>query len=345
MKRKRGRVQRPAPKTRGKLTLALIGVITAGVLCLAYLGGRWLEERLAQPQARGDYRQRYSYEKTIEVDGISYRQRRETTTILLMGIDKDSRDETVTGYRDGGQADFLRLIVIDEEQNTVSQLKLDRDTMTPIAVPSVLGNTSRMRTAQISLAYGFGGDETQSCALTVDAVSNLLLNTPVDFYFAMNMDAVAVLNDLVGGVTVTLEDDFSALDPAMTRGATLTLTGEQALIYVRGRRGVGEGTNEERMQRQQVFLDEFTKLVERKQAENETFLEEAYDALSPYSMTNISKGRLINQLWAAQEFERLPLFELQGTHTLGTDGFMQFFVDEDSLEQTVLALFYEEVEA
>ncbi len=32
---------------------------------------------------------------------------------------------------------------------------------------------------------------------------------------AMDMDGISVLNDSVGGVTVTLEDDFSSLDPAM----------------------------------------------------------------------------------------------------------------------------------
>ncbi len=39
----------------------------------------------------------------------------------------------------------------------------------------------------------------------------------IDFYLAMSLDGISVLNDLAGGVTVTLEDDFSAADPAMTR--------------------------------------------------------------------------------------------------------------------------------
>ena len=35
----------------------------------------------------------------------------------------------------------------------------------------------------------------------------------------MSLDGISVLNDLAGGVTVTLEDDFSAADPAMTKGS------------------------------------------------------------------------------------------------------------------------------
>lgn len=42
----------------------------------------------------------------------------------------------------------------------------------------------------------------------------------------MSLDGISVLNDLAGGVTVTLEDDFSAEDPAMTRGTTLSLHGD-----------------------------------------------------------------------------------------------------------------------
>ena len=47
----------------------------------------------------------------------------------------------------------------------------------------------------------------------------------IDFYVAMNMDGISELNDLAGGVTVTLEDDFSSIDPAMTKGTTLPLHG------------------------------------------------------------------------------------------------------------------------
>lgn len=55
------------------------------------------------------------------------------------------------------------------------------------------------------------------------------LGESVDFYVAMNMDGISELNDLAGGVTVTLEDDFSSIDPAMTKGTTLTLPGGKTL--------------------------------------------------------------------------------------------------------------------
>lgn len=47
---------------------------------------------------------------TIEVEGVTYEQKMNLTTVLLIGTDRRS-DEVSEGYRDGGQADFLLLAV------------------------------------------------------------------------------------------------------------------------------------------------------------------------------------------------------------------------------------------
>ena len=121
-----------------------------------------------------------------------------------------------------------RLIVIDSKNKTVRQLKIDRDTMAEVTVLGMLGNPVGTTQMQISLAHGFGDGKEESCGYARDAVSRLLQGENIDFYLAMSLDGISVLNDLAGGVTVTLEDDFSAIDPAMTKGTTLTLQGEQA---------------------------------------------------------------------------------------------------------------------
>lgn len=75
-------------------------------------------------------------------------------------------------------------------------------------------------TQQICLGYAFGDGRQTSCEVTVEAVENLLGGQAIDQYLAMGLDGISTLNDLAGGVTVTLEDDFSAIDPAMTKGTT-----------------------------------------------------------------------------------------------------------------------------
>ncbi len=334
---KKKRRQRGNPKLR--IALAAAGIVVA--LALLYQGGRWLEARSARPEERGDPTQRLAAQ-TIDVDGTPYRRRDELTTILLMGIDHASGSAS-SGYRNGGQADFLRVLSIDPVADRVTQLSIDRDTMTPITILGVLGDRSGVRTAQVSLAHGFGDGGAQSCELTVDAVSNLLLGTKIDFYIALDLDGISVLNDMVGGVEVTLEDDFTALDPAMAKGATLTLTGEQAEYYVRSRMGIGVGTNESRMARQEEYISAISARLDARMREDEDFIGDLYDALEPYLTTNMTRGRLINVAWGAREYAREPVSTLAGTHQVGGDGFMQFYADEAALEQAVLAQFYEKM--
>lgn len=343
VQRVRDGMRRTADSRKNRLRFILALVVTALVLTALYQGGRWLEKRNQKPEARGDYRQRYDYEKLFEYDGASYRLRKNLTTLLVMGIDRPSGEEAA-GYRNGGQADFLRLVVIDHGNKRVTQLAIDRDTMTPITILGVMGNRSRVRTAQISLSHGFGDGRAESCELTSEAVSNLLFDTPIDFYVAMNLDGISALNDLVGGVTVTLADDFSALDPTMTPGTTLTLHGEQAEYYVRTRRSIGIGTNEARMARQEEYLSQLFALLDERQRDDKDFIGTLYDALSAYLVTDLSRGQMINEAWSARAYDRDTLVRLEGTHRVGSDGFMQFYADEASLQKTVVELFYEKME-
>lgn len=324
--------------------IGLMALLLSALLALAvFAAGAWLEKQARQPQPRGDLTQRYAYGDYLEHEGTLWRRRSGLTTILLMGVDRDSRAVT-SSYRNGGQADFLRLVVLDSKAGTISQLQIDRDTMTPITILGVLGNRSGVRTAQSCLSHGFGDGGAQSCELTADAVSNLLCSIPIDFYAALNLDGIGVLNDAVGGVTVTLEDDFSMADPAMQKGATLTLKGRQAEIFVRRRMDVGKGTNEARMVRQELYIDALTGLLETQLYQRREAVGELYDALTPYLTTNISRGRLINEVWAARDYVRMPVTTLAGEHRIGSDGFIQFVADEEAIRQTVLSLICEKVE-
>lgn len=323
------------------LRFALLLAAVAGMLALLYFGMHWLEARDRQPETRGDYQQRYTYEETIEVGGQTYRRRRDVTSVLVMGIDRAS-DAVVSGYRNGGQSDFLQLMAIDSSARTITRVPIDRDTMTPITVLGIMGNKSGVRMAQICLSHGFGDGKQQSCELTADAVSNLLMGVPIDEYFAMNFDGISELNDALGGVTVTLEDDFSALDPTMTPGTTLTLRGMQAEYFVRSRMNIGVGTNEARMKRQQVYLEQIGAMLDVRVREDHEFIGALYDELTPYLVTSMSRGFLINKAWTTREYERV-VAEIPGEHRIGEDGFMEFHADEQAIEQLVLELFYQSV--
>ena len=322
----------------------LILVIAAGILLLGvilYAGGRWLETRSVE-EARGDLTQTEAVE-TQEYNGVTYQRREGLTSILVMGVDHNSAVESEGAYQ-GGQGDFQRLIVIDPERQVIRQLKIDRDTMTECTVLGYLGSPIGTKEMQISLAHGFGDGKEESCGYARDAVSRLLQGENIDFYLAMSLDGISVLNDLAGGVTVTLEDDFSTADPAMTKGTTLTLHGDQAEIFVRRRMDIGEGTNEARMVRQEEYLAQLSAQLESRVQQDQQFTAQVYDALQPYLVTDLAKGQLVNEVWAAKDDTVEPAIALEGEHKVAEDGFTEFYPTEASIQKAVLTLFWEPVE-
>lgn len=318
--------------------LALL-VVLAAVLAVTGL----LDKQEEKPEIRGDANLRYEYDDSVEIDGVKYRPRRNLTTILLMGIDRDST-ERIVGYRNGGAADFMRLVVIDHDEKTIKQIAIDRDTITPITVLGVLGNKTGTRSMQLSLSHGFGDGKEQSCGFTADAVSNFMYGINIDFYIAMNLDGISALNDAVGGVTVRIEDDLSELDPALENGAVVTLKGKQAEYFVRSRMAVSDGTNVSRMRRQQQYLSQFSSQLRANISDSGEFAGKLFDTIEGYTTTNISRGRLVNEVYSSRNYAQPALIEIEGIHEIGSDGFMRFIADDDALKRMVISTFYVKIQ-
>ena len=134
-------------KTVFHAVAALLAVLA--VVLVLYGGGRWLEKRAEKPETRTPLPQ--AGQETVELDGVTYRKRDDLTVILAMGVDHETQDEYE--YHKAGQADFLRLIVLDNKKKTVQQLQIDRDTITPVTMLGVLGDRYEPVTQQICLGY------------------------------------------------------------------------------------------------------------------------------------------------------------------------------------------------
>jgi anionic cell wall polymer biosynthesis LytR-Cps2A-Psr (LCP) family protein len=101
------------------------------------------------------------------------------------------------------------------------------------------------------------------------------------------------------------------------------------------------GTNEARMVRQQQYLSQLMDLLHAKILESSEFVGTLFDELSPYLESSLSRERMITEVWNSRNYERLPVTKLDGSHTEGADGHIEFYVDNDSLVQAVLDLFYQ----
>ena len=268
-------------------------------------------------------------QKEITYDGSTYRQRSGLETYLIMGIDVKGKAVGVDSYEGGGQADVQMVLVVDDANKTWQVLQINRDTITKVPVLDVLGGVA---------AYDGNGRE-NSCENTALAVSMLLDDQPIDGYFALNMDAVGIVTDLVGGVTLTITSDFSEIDPSLVQGDTMTLDGQKALTYVRSRHHIDDQTNIARMRRQQQFL---TALEEKLKQQDTEFAAKAYDALSDNMVTDIASGTAAKIGEKLKQYKRLDTLTIAGENVV-ENGFWAYHLDETSREATVLQLFYEKV--
>lgn len=272
-----------------------------------------------------------------------YQPREGIKTILIMGVDDYGRDLLTEGYINGMQSDFLLLAVIDEANQKVEALHLNRDTMTKITRLGVFGNAAGGYTGQLALAHAYGSGGSDSNLNAVRAVSNLLGGIKIDHYMTFTMESVITINDAVGGVTVMVEDDLTGADPAFVQGEEINLMGDLALKFVQSRMSVADGTNMNRMARQRQYLSGlFEKAVSAMTADEE-FASKLILKLGDQFTTDLSVYQLDAMADTVAKCTFEPFVTIEGENVKGT--FMEFYPDPDSLHDVVRDLFYVPVDA
>lgn len=323
--------------------LAVVLVLLAGMLLLQ----RWENTQDAPVSSSGEVS---SVEADAPVDdreitfynGTAYARREDLETVLLLGVDK-FEGETPEGYVNNQQTDFLLLLVMDKENETCTPIQLNRDTMTQIQILGVTGEPAGTFTGQLALAHTYGSGEEDSCENTVLAVSNLLYGMEIDHYVSLTMDGVALLNDLVGGVTVEVLDDFSGIDDSLVQGETVTLKGQQALTYVRSRGGLEDSSNLHRMERQRQYLSALQQQLKRASQQDSGFTLDALLQLNEYMVSDCTVNQLSDLGDSLAAYQVSDILTAPGDAQEGEE-FMEFTVDEDALQQLVMDVFYEPVE-
>jgi anionic cell wall polymer biosynthesis LytR-Cps2A-Psr (LCP) family protein len=191
---------------------------------------------------------------------------------------------------------------------------------------------------QLGYSHTFDTGMEDSCENARKTVSNLLYGLEIDHYFALNMDAIGILNDAVGGVTVNITDDFSPVDPTMVKGL-YTLRGEQARTFVQSRMIIGDGLNLSRMRRQEEYMRGFVSALMEKLQEDDSVILQAYEDIADYTVTDCSAA-VLSRL--AKDFEGYTLGEMYSIKGENREGevYMEFYHDEEALDALILELFY-----
>ncbi|MGW6294661.1 LCP family protein [Streptomyces sp. NPDC055058] len=227
-----------------------IGALSAAGVLVVAAGAGWavyakLEGNITPDEAAAAELARFEKERPTSLV-------KDARNILLIGSDSRSGDDNARYGRDSGteRSDTAILLHLSAGRHSATAVSLPRDLM--VDVPGCLrpdGTRTRPMFTMFNQAFAVGGS---ACAIrTVEKLTNVR----VDHHVVVDFHGFKKMVDAVDGVEVCLRRPIEDKDAALSLPAgRVTLNGEQALGYVRARKSLGNGSDTDRMERQQRFL-------------------------------------------------------------------------------------------
>ncbi|WP_411700975.1 LCP family protein [Conyzicola sp.] len=180
--------------------------------------------------------------------------------ILIVGSDKCEDDSGCDGRGDANLNDVTMLLHVSEDQTNAVAVSFPRDLVVPIpSCPQAdgTGTNSAMSARPINETLYYGG--LPCTVLTVEALTGL----DIQFAGLITFNGVIQMSDAVGGVDVCVDapikDRYTGLN--LPEAGTYTLSGADALAFLRTRHGVGDGSDLTRISSQQVYLSSLVRTL------------------------------------------------------------------------------------
>lgn len=278
-----------------------------------------------QPEAWG---------RTVTVDGKTWRYNSRLRTVLFLGVDsRDTAQLDKKGVGAGGRSDTILLLVIDQDAKTVQPVTMSRDTMTSVDVYDRDRNFLFSGQMQLNMQYSFGDSPKRSCLLAKNKVSQVLYGIPIQSYISLTLDGIVAAGEAMGGVTVTLEEDWTDIDPTYTAGSTITMDGPALERFIRYRDTGSVGSNNVRMGRHRWFIQQMFRQLN---GMNGSMVERLMNQVEPYMETDMD-GDTIKQLASYQVSDTMMNIPGETHHGQAHD---EFYIDQAALQTFLLELFY-----
>ncbi|MFH8805440.1 LCP family protein [Streptomyces sp. NPDC017936] len=224
----------------GAAAVLLAGTGAAGWLVYAKLDGNITPDEAAAAELA-----RYAKERPTALV-------KDAQNVLLIGSDSRSGPDNGRYGRDRGTArsDTTILLHLSAGRRSATAVSLPRDLM--VDVPGCRrrdGSRTEPMFAMFNYAFQTGGS-----ACTIRTVEKLT-GIRIDHHVVVDFSGFKDMVDAVDGVEVCVEEPIRDKDAKLRLPAgRVTLDGEQALGYVRVRKSLGNGSDTDRMERQQRFL-------------------------------------------------------------------------------------------
>ncbi len=225
--------------------------------------------------------------------------------ILLVGSDR-CEDPNGCKDRDTELNDVTILLHVAQDQTNAVAVSFPRDLVVPIpSCPDPDGGSFNSMSAQpINVTLFYGG-----LPCTVLTVSKL---TGLDIQFAaeVTFSGVARISSAIGGVKVCVNgpvvDPYSGIN--LPAAGEYTLSGWEALAFLRTRHGVGDGSDLGRISSQQVFMSSLVRTLKSDGVLNDFGRMYNIATVASQNLTVSNSFKNINTMISmAQVLKKLPL--------------------------------------
>ena len=274
----------------------------------------------------------------IYYNGKKYTFNENMFTMLFIGVDRENMTED-EGIGYNGQADANYLCAFNSETGQIYVLAVNRDTYTEVDMYSAEGVFLRSDKMQLCLSYAYGDGRETSCENTVTAVSRLLCNIPIKYYVAIDLDALPVLTDKVGGVEVP-EYSNHGMDAT---GNMMTVDGSNVENYIVSRDIDVLESNLPRIERQKYFINAYAKKAIEMTKSDLTFPVTLYNTVNDYMVTNIgvSVVSYVASTYIGSSLD-VNMRSIDG-EVSEYNGHAIFTPDNDSIFSNILEMYYTEI--
>jgi LCP family protein required for cell wall assembly len=238
--------------------------------------------------------------------------------ILLVGSDSRAG----TGEKGPGSVlnDVNILLHVSQDQTNAVAVSIPRDMVVPI--PSCpredgKGKYGAMAGQPINVTLSYGG--LPCTVLTVHELTGL----DIQYAGLITFEGVINVSTAVGGVPVCVNgpfhDHFTGL--TLPKAGTYNLSGHDALMFLRSRHGVGDGSDLGRISSQQVFLSSLVRTVKSDSTLTDFGKLFKIATVASESMTLSTGLKNINTMVSmAQVLKKLPLDRIMFVQYPGTTG-------------------------
>lgn len=285
-------------------------------------------------------------EDIIVYKGKKYRYKDNLFNVVCLGIDKyEEMGDRHPDTNSLGQSDVMLMTSLDLDTNKISIIAIPRDTMVMIELYSAKGKYFGQKKGQITLQYAYGDGKELSAVLASQQVSKVLNDVPVNAYAAINLNSLQVIGDSIGGVDVTMDKDYTYIDPAFQKGKTVHLEGEMLEKFVRYRDVTVFASAESRIERQKVLLKAFVSQGKDAVVKNPSLFVSLMHTLGEHLETNVTvdtASYLATEV-AKCSFSSGDLYVLPGKVVKG-EKYEEYYLDEDAVMDIIIKVFYEPVQ-